>query len=161
MNFDHKIFPLGSVKDIKIDKTKRIVLAGGCFDILHYGHVMFMQQARMGGDILMLLLESDEFIQQVKKKKPVHTQQQRAQILAALGYVDYVVSLPFLKNPDSDYEKIVKEIHPSIIAFTSPDSKESHKKEFARTVGAEVLAIPYLSSFSSSSLITYAPIFRD
>jgi len=161
MNFDHKIFPLESLKDIKIDKTKKIVLAGGCFDILHYGHVHFIRKARSAGDILILLLESDEFITQIKKKKAVHTQRQRAEILAALGYVDYVVSLPLLKNPDIDYERIVKEIRPSIIALTSPDSKESQKRKLAQEVHAETLIIPYLSSFSSSQLITYAPIFRN
>jgi len=161
MNFDHKIVSLSSLRNIKIDKTKKIVLAGGCFDILHYGHVTFLQKARSAGDMLVLLLESDEFITQVKKKQPVHTQQQRAEILAALQYVDYVVLLPLLNNPDKDYENIVKEIGPSIIAFTSSDSKESQKKKFAQEVRAETLIIPYLSSFSSSSLITYAPIFRD
>ena len=161
MNFDHKIVSLSSLRNIKIDKTKKIVLAGGCFDILHYGHVTFLQKARSAGDMLVLLLESDEFITQVKKKQPVHTQQQRAEILAALQYVDYVVLLPLLNNPDKDYENIVKEIGPSIIAFTSSDSQELQKKKFAQEVRAETLIIPYLSSFSSSSLITYAPIFRD
>ena len=161
MNFDHKIVSLSSLKKSSLDKTQKIVLAGGCFDILHYGHVTFLQKARSAGDMLVLLLESDEFITQVKKKQPVHTQQQRAEILAALQYVDYVVLLPLLNNPDKDYENIVKEIGPSIIAFTSSDSKESQKKKFAQEVRAETLIIPYLSSFSSSSLITYAPIFRD
>jgi len=161
MNFDHKIVSLALLPTLPLDKTKQIVLAGGCFDILHYGHVSFMQQARSAGDILMLLLESDEFISVVKKKKPVHSQRQRAEILAALGYVDYIVLLPLLKNPDSDYEKIVGAISPSIIAYTAGDSKEVQKKKFAQKVHAQSLSIPYLSSFSSSNLITYAPIFRD
>ncbi|MFH0773478.1 MAG: adenylyltransferase/cytidyltransferase family protein [bacterium] len=161
MNFDHKIFPLSSLKDIKIQKTKKIVLVGGCFDIFHYGHAIFLQKARTAGDVLILLLESDTFIKTVKKKKPIHIQQQRAQILAALGYVDYVVLLPFLKDPDRNYEDIVKIIHPSVIAFTFPDPKELQKRKFAQTVNAEILSIPHLASFSSSQLITYASISRD
>jgi rfaE bifunctional protein nucleotidyltransferase chain/domain len=161
MNFDHKIFPLASLKNIQIDRTKKLVLAGGCFDILHYGHVSFIRKAREAGDVLVLLLESDEFIISAKKKKPVHTQQQRAEILASLEYVDYVVLLPLLKDPNNDYEKIVKEIHPTIITYTSGDTQELQKKKFAKEVNAEILEIPYLSSFSSSQLITYAPIFRD
>ncbi len=161
MNFDHKILSLSSLKSGKIDKTKKIVLVGGCFDILHYGHLKFLQKSRDAGDVLMLLLESDEFILKVKKKKPVHTQAQRAEILAALGYVDYVILLPLLKNPDSDYEGIVKDIHPSVIALTEGDSKLAQKQKFARSINAELLSIPFLSSFSSSQLITYAPIFRD
>lgn len=161
MNFNHKIVSLSSLKTISIDKTKKVVLAGGCFDILHYGHVAFMQTARVAGDVLILLLESDEFITQVKNKKPVHSQQQRAEILSALGYVDYVVLLPLLDNPNVDYAEIVKNIHPSVIAYTEGDSKEDQKKKFAQSIQAKTLAIPYLKTLSSSQLITYAPIFRD
>ena len=161
MNFDHKILSLSSLKDIRKDKMKRIVLAGGCFDILHYGHVVFLQKARAAGEGLVLLLESDEFIKQVKKKKPVHTQRQRAELLAALGYVDYVVLLPLLKDPTVDYAKITEEIHPAIIAYTEGDAKELQKKNLAQTVHAQTLSIPNLKSFSSSQLVTYASIFRD
>lgn len=161
MNFDHKIVPLASLEDIKIEKTKKIVLAGGCFDILHYGHVQFMQKAKTAGDILILLLESDKFITVHKKKKPVHTQQQRAEILAAFGYVDYIILLPELKNPDGDYLNIVKRICPSIIAYTKGDQKEEQKKKLAQAVQAKTLVVSHLSSFSSSHLITYAPIFRN
>ena len=161
MNFDHKILPLALLGDLKIDKTNKIVLVGGCFDILHYGHISFIQKARTVGDILVVLLESDEFIRRVKKKKPVHNQQQRAEVLAALGYVDYVILLPFLKNPDVDYKKIVKEISPSVIAYSVGDIKKEKKIKLADEVHAKTVSIPYLSLFSSSQLITYASIFRD
>ena len=161
MDFHQKIVPLSRVKEIKFDKKKKTVLAGGCFDILHYGHLYFIQKARLAGDALILLLESDAFIQTKKKKKPVHTQQQRAELLAALGYVDYVVLLPLLKNPDDDYERIINQIHPSIIAYTTGDSQENQKKSLAQKVHADIVLVPYLESFSSSQLITYAPIFRD
>jgi len=156
MDFHQKIVPLSRMKETLFDKKKKTVLAGGCFDILHYGHLYFIQKARLAGDALILLL-----IQTIKKKKPVHTQQQRAELLAALGYVDYVVLLPLLKKPDEEYERIVRQINPSIIAYTIGDIQEDHKKKFAQKVHADILLIPYLESFSSSSLITYAPIFRD
>ena len=161
MNFDHKIVLLSSLEEYKVDGSRKLVLAGGCFDLLHYGHIMFIKKAREAGDVLMLLLESDEFIKLRKKKKPVHTQRQRAEILASLGYVDHIVLLPLLKNPDVEYGEIIKKVVPSIIAYTIPDSKETQKKKFAGEVHAKTLAVPYLTSFSSSSLITYAPIFRD
>ena len=161
MDFHQKIVPLSRVEEMKFDKKKKTVLAGGCFDILHYGHLYFIQKARSSGDLLILLLESDAFIQNIKKKKPVHTQQQRAELLAALGYVDYVVLLPLLRKPDEEYEKIVRQINPSIIAYTTGDIQEDHKKKFAQKVHADILLIPYLESFSSSQLITYAPVFRD
>ena len=161
MNLDHKILPLASLENKKIDKAKKIVLAGGCFDILHYGHILFMKKARSAGDALVLLLESDEFITRKKKKRPVHTQQQRAEILAALEYVSYVVLLPLLKHPGTDYKKIAEDIKPSIIVYTSGDVKEEQKKKLAQNIHAKTLEIPLLSSFSSSQLITYAPILRD
>lgn len=161
MDFTQKIVPLSHMKEIQFDIKNKTVLIGGCFDILHYGHLYFIQKARLAGDSLILLLESDEYIQESKKKKPVHTQQQRAELLAALGYVDYVILLPHLKQPDREYEAIVTHIQPAIIAYTKGDSHEEQKKIFAQKVHADILLIPYLESFSSSQLITYAPIFRD
>jgi cytidyltransferase-like protein len=161
MDFSKKIIPLSRMKETQFGTKEKTVLAGGCFDILHYGHLYFIQKARLAGDSLILLLESDEFIRNIKKKVPVHTQQQRAELLAALGYVTYVILLPPLDSPDVEYENIVKQIHPSIIAYTKGDSQEDHKKKYAEKVHADILLIPYLESFSSSQLITYAPIFRD
>lgn len=161
MNFDHKILPLTSLSCLQKEKGNKIVLAGGCFDILHYGHLVFLQKARLAGDILVLLLESDEFIEQVKKKKPVHTQQQRAELLAALGYVDYVVLLPVLDCPDKEYREITERIAPAVIAYTEHDPHEKQKKRMAEIINAQTVVVPHLSSFSSSKLITYAPIFRD
>ena len=55
-----------------------IVLVGGCFDVLHFGHISFLNAARLAGKHLYVLLESDEFMIKKKKKKPVHTQEERA-----------------------------------------------------------------------------------
>lgn len=161
MNFDHKIIPLSSVNTLSQRNAQKTVLVGGCFDILHYGHLSFLQKARLAGDFLIVLLESDEFIKTVKKKKPVHTQKQRAEILASIGYTDSIVLLPILKSPDTDYMAIVKQIHPQIIAYTEGDKQEQRKKELAKLVSGTTYEIPYLSSFSSSQLITYAHFLRD
>ncbi len=161
MNLAHKIVPLSSLERIVKDPSAKRVLAGGCFDILHIGHVQFIAKAKEAGDSLILLLESSEFIEQVKKKKPVHTQEQRADILASLQNVDYVVPLPFLTNPNSDYERIIRALSPAVIALTEGDKMEAQKRKLAQLVGSEVLVISPISSFSSSQLITYAPIFRD
>lgn len=161
MNFEHKIVPLSALDSLPKTNAKKVVLVGGCFDIFHYGHHVFLQKARLAGDRLIVLLESDEYILSVKKKRPVHTQRQRAEILAALEYVDLVVLLPHFKDPNEDYRVIVEQLKPQIIAFTSGDRQERRKKEFAQKVHATTYEVPYLSSFSSSQLITYAPIFRD
>jgi len=162
MNFDHKITPLSALHTTIVQiNSKKKVLVGGCFDILHHGHVIFLQKARSEGDALIVLLESDEFIKSIKKKEPVHTQQQRAEILAALGYVDTIILLPYFSAPDEDYKGIIEEIKPEVIAYTTGDKQARRKKEFAAMVHGTTVEIPYLSSFSSSKLITYAPIFRD
>lgn len=161
MNFEHKIVPLASLDSLPKTTEKKVVLAGGCFDIFHYGHHIFLQKARSVGDKLIVLLESDEYIASVKKKQPVHTQKQRSEILAALEYVDLVVLLPYFDNPNENYRVIVEKIKPQIIAYTTGDKQEHRKKEFAQMVHGTTYEVPFLSSFSSSQLITYAPIFGD
>lgn len=161
MNFDHKIIPLSALSTLSERNAQKTVLVGGCFDVMHYGHLSFLQKARLAGDFLIVLLESDSFIETIKKKKPVHTQRQRAEILAAIGYTDSIVLLPKLESPDKDYMAIVKQIHPQVIAYTAGDTQEKRKKELAKLVSSSTYEIPYLSSFSSSQLITYAHFLRD
>lgn len=71
---------------------KRIVLTNGCFDLLHVGHVTYLQQAAREGDCLIVAINSDESVRQLGKgtDRPIFTQQQRATMLAALEAVDYV-----------------------------------------------------------------------
>src|SRR3990167_9728836 len=89
-------------KDLK-KQGKVVVLAGGCFDILHPGHVIFLEKAKKTGDILVVLLESDQKVKELKGiNRPVHTQIDRAQVLFALRAVDYVVMLPYMKFDKSE-----------------------------------------------------------
>ena len=80
----------------QLTEGKKTVLVGGCFDILHYGHVRFLSQAKAKGEVLMVALESDEFIRRIKKKKPIHTQEQRAEILAHLDLVDMIIFIALI-----------------------------------------------------------------
>lgn len=140
---------------------KKIILVGGCYDILHYGHYAFLKAAAEEGDILIIALESDEFIKKRKKRNPVHTQQQRAEILSGLSFVDYVIKLPFLQA-DTDYMQLVDMIKPTIIAITDGDRQLENKKRQSEEVGAQLkIVIPVVESFSSSSIIEYANLFRD
>lgn len=139
----------------------RRVLVGGCFDLLHYGHVVFLTKARQAGDLLIVALESDDFIQTRKNRQPVHTQQQRAEILAALRVVDEVVLLPLLSD-HTEYEAMVAALQPSVIGITQDDPLKSEKERQAQNNGAhlEVLT-PVIESFSSSAILDYAHLFRD
>jgi rfaE bifunctional protein nucleotidyltransferase chain/domain len=71
---------------------QRIVFTNGCFDILHAGHVEYLQQARKQGDYLVVGLNSDQSIRSIKGEgRPINAESQRARVLAALGCVDSVV----------------------------------------------------------------------
>lgn len=143
------------------DQGLKRVLVGGCFDIFHYGHLHFLTQAKKKGDRLIVLLESDIFIEKAKHKKPVHTQMQRAEMLAALTCVDTVVLLPEMKESDIEYKNIIKQIYPEVIAYSAGDAMRNKKEAIAQEMNAKLVEIDYISSFSSSQLINYAPILRD
>lgn len=85
-------------QDVLIEKIKecrkrgmRIVSTSGCFDILHAGHVMYLEEARERGDILIVLLNADSSVRMLKgPQRPVVPQEERAAVLAGLAAVDYV-----------------------------------------------------------------------
>lgn len=133
------------------DQNKTIVLAGGCFDIVHIGHIAYLTKAKEQGDILIVLLESDKTIKKIKgDNRPFHTQKERATILSALQVVDYVVLLPFMKN-DKNYDSLVFSIKPAIIAATKADPQEIHKQRQAKTIHAQVINVVERINDSSTS----------
>lgn len=117
---------------------KKIALAGGCFDILHEGHISFLHASKKEGDILFVLLESDERIRLLKgKSRPINSQKHRADILASLKAVDYIVLLPdHMEN--ATYDKVISGIKPAIITTTKGDPHFTHKKRQAAKVGGKV-----------------------
>ena len=131
----------------------RIVLAGGCFDILHIGHVRFLSEARKLGDYLVLLLESDEKVRKLKgENRPIFIQKERAEMLAALRSVDLVILLP-TTDRDADYVDLVMEIRPRVIAVTEKDPQIEKKKEQARKIGAELKVVSLVKTVSTSILV--------
>jgi rfaE bifunctional protein nucleotidyltransferase chain/domain len=131
---------------------KRIVLVGGCFDVIHYGHIQFLKQARALGDYLVVALESDENVKRRKgESRPIHTQVQRKHMLEAITYVDQVYSLPTMEK-DTDYFTLVQKIRPHIIAVTQGDPYLEHKQKQATTIGATVVEIPKIHTPSTTQL---------
>lgn len=138
---------------MKIGTTQKIVLVGGCFDIVHLGHLIFLEKAKAKGDLLIVLLESDENIRKNKgERRPINNQEYRAKFLTKLKMVDRVVKLPEMKS-DEDYLKIVKKIKPTIIAVSESDNKLKIKKAQAKMVGAKVLIVNKLIPHQSTSRI--------
>ena len=133
---------------------KKIVVAGGCFDILHIGHITLLENAKKKGDVLLVLLESDDAIKKSKGiDRPIHSQQQRAHMLSSISFVDVVILLPeSMKN--SDYDTLIRDIHPDCIATTEKDVHISHKKRQAALVGATVVLVnKYIPSVSTTRLL--------
>lgn len=127
---------------IKISKLlqrqgKNIVVAGGVFDILHVGHIQFLEKAKACGDFLLVLLESDENAKRKKGESPINSQKDRAMVLSALYAVDYVVKLPKMTK-DQQYDTLISQLRPDIIAATYKDSESWHKERQGKLVGAKV-----------------------
>lgn len=128
------------------------VLVGGCFDILHFGHITFLKQAKMLGDSLIVALESDGNVKRVKgDMRPIHTQEQRKAMLEALSFVDEIIPLPPM-NTDQEYVTFVQKIQPSTIAVTEGDPILEKKRQQANLVGANLVVIPKIRTPSTSQL---------
>lgn len=131
---------------------KKIVLVGGCFDLLHYGHIEFLRQAKTHGDHLIVALESDQNVRRMKgDSRPIHTQAQRQSMLEALKFVDEVLPLPVMTT-NRDYDELVNNIRPSIIAVTEGDPLIEKKKEQAMSINAKVVIIPKIHTPTTSQL---------
>ena len=138
------------IKEPSLNEGTR-VLAGGCFDLLHPGHLSFLKKAKEQGDLLFLLLESDDMIKKSKgNNRPHQDQQIRAENLAQTQIVDYVILLPE-EMDNNEYDKLVSLIKPAIIATTKGDPYRYHKERQALLVGGKVVdVIDRISNFSTS-----------
>jgi len=133
---------------------KRIVLAGGCFDLLHIGHITFLEKAKKQGDVLIIMLESDAAITASKgKNRPINSQEIRAKILAALSVVDFIILLE-PNMSDSDYSTLVFSVKPAIIATTAGDVNRFHKERQAKQIDANVVDVtPQIADKSTTKLV--------
>ena len=145
-------------KAIKISKNlhfkkKGLVLCGGCFDILHIGHIKFLKNAKKQGSSLFVLLESDESVKKIKgKERPINSQSDRAEILSAVSSVDYIILLEGIKD-DSWYDKLILDLKPDVIAVTKGSLQIKHNKRQAKLVNAKVLeVISRIENKSSTNL---------
>lgn len=134
------------------NQSKTIVLVGGVFDILHYGHVRFLEMAKKQGDILIVALEPDKKIQKLKGNgRPINAEKMRAHVLSALSTVDYIILLPVLST-NKDYENLVKQLKPDVIAVTKGDQFTRGKREQAKSVGGKLVVCPKIPTPSTSQL---------
>ncbi|NOZ68139.1 MAG: D-glycero-beta-D-manno-heptose 1-phosphate adenylyltransferase [Deferribacteres bacterium] len=127
------------------EQGRKIVFTNGCFDILHTGHVRYLANAKKIGDILVVGLNSDRSVSRIKPGRPVIPEDQRAEVLAALSMVDYVV----IFSEDTPYE-LIREIKPDVLV-KGADWKRGD------IVGSDIVrdvrTIPLVEGISTSRII--------
>jgi len=129
---------------------KRIVFTNGCFDLLHPGHVHYLQAARELGDFLVVGLNDDDSIRRLKgPSRPVNNLEHRACILAAIKSVDMVVAF----SEDTPI-KLITSLMPDVLVKGGDYSVEDIVgAEEVRGNGGKVVVIPFLNGHSSTGLI--------
>jgi D-beta-D-heptose 7-phosphate kinase/D-beta-D-heptose 1-phosphate adenosyltransferase len=137
------------VNDLKAE-GKRIVFTNGCFDLLHIGHVRYLEDAKALGDVLVVGVNSDTSVRKLKgPKRPVLPQEERAEILSGLGCVDYITLFK-----ETDPLKLITLLRPNVLAKGGDWSKEQMVgKEVVERSGGEVVVIPFVKGASTSNLI--------
>ena len=131
-------------------KKNRIVFTNGCFDILHRGHVYYLSKARELGDLLVIGLNSDDSVSRLKGEgRPVNSQNARAEVLGALGMVDYIVL--FEEHTPLNLINVIK---PDLLVKGGDYKKEDivGYHEVIAT-GGQVVTIPILEGYSTTSIL--------
>jgi len=129
---------------------KTVVFTNGVFDLLHVGHVRYLAAARSLGDALVVAINSDRTVRELKGNgRPVISESERAEILAALRYVDYVMIFD-----DVSPRPIITELLPDILV-KGGDYKldEIHGREEVEAAGGKVISLPFVQGASTSTVI--------
>lgn len=133
-------------------QNRRLVLTNGCFDLLHVGHVRYLQAARALGDVLAVAINSDDSVCLLKGKgRPLKPQCERAEIIAALQCVDYAVIFPELR-----VTSLIEEVRPAVYVKGGDYTVSSlHPEERAalEKIGADIRILPFEQGHSTSRLI--------
>ena len=129
---------------------KKVVTTNGCFDILHVGHLRYLQAAKRLGDMLVVAINSDDSVQAIKgDKRPLVPENERAEILAALECVDYVMIFSEL-----DPIQFLKELRPDIhVKGGDYTLDQVIGRETVESLGGELRLMPGVPEKSTSSLI--------
>ena len=136
----------------KTHALQRIVFTNGCFDLLHVGHVRYLTAAKQLGDILVVGLNSDASVRQLKgADRPINPEADRAEILAALTVVDHVVIFA-----DMRVNRLITILRPDLYVKGgdySVDSLDRGEVDALRSVGAEIRILPLVPGRSTTRLI--------
>lgn len=148
-----KIKKIGALKKIVASlkiKNKKIVFTNGCFDLLHLGHVKYLEQAKKKGDILIVAVNSDSSVRKIKGKgRPLNNENDRVSLIAALESVDYAVIFS-----DETPIKIIQAIRPDILIKGADWKKDNIVgSKFVASYGGKALTIELIKGRSTTNLI--------
>ncbi len=131
---------------------QRVVFTNGCFDILHVGHIRYLTAAKQLGDILVVGSNSDDSVRQLKGPgRPINSEADRAEILAALAVVDHVVIFQEMRA-----SRLITLLRPDFYVKGgdySIDSLDRSEVDALRSVGAEIKIVPLVPGRSTTRLI--------
>jgi rfaE bifunctional protein nucleotidyltransferase chain/domain len=133
-------------------RGKRIVATNGCFDLLHFGHVNYLQRARRLGDLLVVGLNSDSSVRQLKgPSRPLVAAKHRAAVLAALECVDAVVFFS-----EKRAHRFLATVQPDVYVKGGdyrPDSLDPRERAVLTAIGARIRLLPFVRGFSTTKMI--------
>lgn len=150
-SFAHKIISGNAIETFRREhKNQKIVFTNGCFDILHVGHIRYLQEAAKLGDILVIGLNSDASVKRLKGlERPINNVTERAELLGALGFVDYVAVF----EEDTPLE-LIKKIHPDVLVKGSDYAlNEIVGKKEVEEYGGKLVLIPLVEGKSTTGII--------
>jgi rfaE bifunctional protein nucleotidyltransferase chain/domain len=130
--------------------TQRLVFTNGCFDVLHVGHVRYLAAARALGDRLVVAINSDRTVRELKGSgRPVMSEAERAEMLAALRVVDYVTVFDQVSP-----RALIAEVLPDVLVKGGDYAlEEIHGREEVEASGGRVVSLPFVEGASTTSII--------
>jgi rfaE bifunctional protein nucleotidyltransferase chain/domain len=148
----HTIASLAAFRAALEARGQRLVFTNGCFDLLHVGHVRYLQAARALGDALVVAVNGDESVRKLKgPSRPVNSEVDRAEVLAALGCVDAVTIFH-----EERVSEVVRAVRPHIYAKGGDytiDSLDAGERAALAEVGAEIRLLPLVPGKSTTAMI--------
>lgn len=129
---------------------KKVVFTNGCFDLIHPGHVRYLQQARSLGDVLIVALNSDRSVRELKgDKRPILKQDERAEVMAALACVDYVTIFDEATPRD-----LIAALLPDVLVKGGDWGVDAIVgREEVEAAGGQVLSLPFVDGCSTTDVI--------
>jgi rfaE bifunctional protein nucleotidyltransferase chain/domain len=145
-----KISELVGIRKALKQKMEKVVFTNGCFDIIHAGHVDYLSKAKACGDILIVGLNSDSSVREIKgKNRPIVSENERAFILSQLKPVDYVV----LFNEPTPLQ-LIEQLIPDVLVKGADWAKENIVgREIVESNGGEVITINFITDQSTTNII--------